>query len=195
MDRVPDLPPRTVHPMPGALLAGGILGFLGGLALAGIVVGVGVPLGPPLGGWWNLVFAGVWLGGGALLAALSWRANTLRFEPDHLVITRATGLRRRIPWAHVHGIGTGSSFDEDGDVVSRWLTVQVLRHPERPLPPSPSTLGEFRVWRREYIRSFSLNVPLAVKPVDSASRRGRTRYRTRRIVTGELESRGFRIPE
>jgi hypothetical protein len=181
--------------MPSALIGGGILGFLGGLVLAGLVVGIGVPVGPALGAWWNLVFVAVWLGGGALLGALSWRGTGLRFEDDHIVVARPTGLRGRIAWQHVESVNVDTSTNEDGDVIARWLTLTVLRHPELPVPPMPAVFGEFRVWRREYFRTVRLGVPLPVKAKDARGRFSRQHLRTRRIVREELTARGFDVPE
>jgi hypothetical protein len=188
-------PAVAVRPMPDALIAAVLLGFFGGLVLAGLVVGIGVPVGPALGAWWNLVFAGMWLGGGAVLATLCWRATLLRFESDHFVITRPTGWRRRIPWEHVRSLEESPSANEDGDVLTRWLTLLVLRHPGVPVPEMPSVLGEFRIWRRRNFRIVRLGVALPAKPVDAHNRFGRMRLRTRLLVLHELESRGFRLPD
>ncbi|HEY3607300.1 MAG TPA: hypothetical protein VGL06_07350 [Pseudonocardiaceae bacterium] len=189
-------PVVAVRPMPDALTAAVLLGLFGGLVLAGVIVGIGVPVGPALGAWWNLVFAGLWLGGGAVLGALSWRATCLRFEPDHFVITRPTGLRGRIPWEHVRSLEVSTSTNEDGDVMTRWLTLRVLRHPDVPVPEMPSTLGEFRIWRRQNFRIVRLGVALpGAEPVDAHNRFGRMRLRTRLVVLHELESRGFTLPD
>jgi hypothetical protein len=188
-------PVVAVRPMPAALGAAVLLGFFGGLVVAGVVVGIGVPVGPALGAWWNLVFAGLWLAAGAALAGLSWRAASLRFEPDRFVITRPTGWRRRIPWEHVRSVEVATSTDEDGDVTARWLTLVVLRHPDLPVPEMPTVFGEYRMWRRQHFRTVRLGVPLAGKPVDARNRFGRMRHHTRRIVLQELESRGFTVPD
>lgn len=185
----------AVRPMPDALAAGIVLGFFGGLVLAGVVVGIGVPVGPPLGAWWKLVFAALWLGGGAVLAALSWRATSLRFEPDQFVITRPTGWRRRIPWEHVRSVNAVTSTNEDGDVTGRWLTLTVLRHPEVPVPEMPMVFGDFVAWQRQHFRTVRLGVRLADKAVDARNRFGRMRQRTRGSVRQELESRGFEVPD
>jgi hypothetical protein len=183
----------VVRPMPGALVAGTVLGFFGGLVLAGLVVGIGVPVGPALGDWWNLVFAGVWLGGSALLAALSWRITTLRFEADQFVVTRPTGWRRRIPWEHVQSVRAENSTNEDGDVTMGWLTLEVLRNPDVPVPDMPTVIGEFRTWQRQHFRTVRLGVPLPAKQVDARGRFARMRLRTRQQVLQELESRGLTL--
>jgi hypothetical protein len=183
--------------MPGALGAGVLLGFFSGLVLAGVLVGIGVPFGPALGTAWNLVFAAIWLGGGAVLAALSWRVTSLRFEADQLVITRPTGRRRRIPWEHVHSVQAHTSTDEDGDVRARWLSLTVRRNPDVPVPPLPDplTLGAFREWHRAYLRDVPLGVSLARRPVDARTRFGRLRHQTRQVVYRELTARGFEVPD
>jgi hypothetical protein len=184
MERRTD-PGVVVRPMPDALVAGAVLGFFGGLALAGLVAGIGVPA---LG-----VFAGVWLGGGALLTTLSWRITTLRFEADHIVITRPTGWRRRIPWEHVQSVRAENTTNEDGDVTIRWLTLEVLRKPDVPVPDMPTVIGEFRTWQRQHFRTVRLGVALPAKPVDARGRLARTRLRTRQQVLQELESRGLTL--
>jgi len=46
----------------------------------------------------------------------------------------------------------------------------------------------------QHFRTIRLGVPLAGRPVDARNRFGRMRYRTRRLVLQELESRGFTVP-
>jgi hypothetical protein len=184
----------TIRQMPAAIFSGAILGVLAGVALAGLVVGIGVPLGPPLDKAWNLVFALVWLVGGAAIGTLSWWGRRLRFEPDELVITRPTGRRRHIRWEHVESVGIATAKNEDGDLVQRWLTVTVLRHPETPVPPTPTVLGEFRAWRKQHFRTVRLGVAMPVKATDAHSKFTFMALKVRTEVLRELELRGFQLP-
>lgn len=181
--------------MPDAAIAGGILGCAAGLAIAGVVVGVGVPYGPALGAWWNLVFVAVWLLGGGALATWSWKSTGMRFEQDRLVIRRPTGIRKTIPWDHIQSVAISTSTDEDDKVVARWLTLKILRHPDRPVPDMPTVFGPWREWNKEHFRTVRTGVALPKTPKDARNKFGEQRLRTRRAVIAELEARGFEVAE
>jgi hypothetical protein len=182
--------------MPDALLAGIVLGCLGGLVPAAVVILViGLPLWSLLGDWWNGVYVAVWLVGWVVLATLSWRTTGLSFGSDHLIVTRPTGMRRRIPWGSVHSFDVATSTDDDGDVVARWLILLVRRDPDEDVPPAPTTLAEVLRWRRRYFRQIRLGVPLPVTPKDATTRSRRMNRATRDAVTHELTARGFAVPD
>lgn len=150
---------------------------------------VSVPLawpGPVTALVFVVVFAGVtWL---------SWLRTSVRFEPDRVVITRLLLPNQHIPWSGVCQSRIDTVLDDDGErVLYRYARLAVLRDPDKPPAPMPTTPSEYRTWRRRTYRDVSVLVRFPDSP-DAAPPTGRFAeviLRNREIVRSEFTAHGF----
>ncbi len=181
---------RVIHPVPEHLSADLLVGVAFGLLFTFCV---SIPLGLPVVVT-ALVFA-------ALLAAftwLSWLRTSVRFEPDQVVITRLLRPNQRIPWSRVRQSQIDTVYADGRDqILYRHAQLAMLRDPDRPPRPMPTTPREYRRWREKTYREVSVLVRFPNSP-DAAPPSGRFAdviARNRDIVRSEFAAHGHPLRE
>jgi hypothetical protein len=137
----------------------------------------------------------------AILAAftwLSWVRTSVRFEPDQVVITRLLRLNQRIPWSRVRQSQIDTVWANGRDqILYRHAQLAVLRDPDAPPGPIPTTPREYRRWREKTYRDVSVLVRFPNSP-DAAPPQGRFAEvieRNRDIVRSEFAAHGHPLKE
>ncbi|HEX4224052.1 MAG TPA: hypothetical protein VHZ97_16910 [Pseudonocardiaceae bacterium] len=113
-----------------------------------------------------------------------------------VVITRL--LRQRIPWSRVRQSHIDTGYDDGGDeVLYRYVRLALLRNPDRPYDPMPSTLPEYRHWRQQTYRDVSVLVrfPNSTQAAPPKGRFAEVIRRNRDIVRAEFAAHGFPLEE
>ena len=140
-----------------------------------------------------LAFAVVFAG----LTWLSWARTSVRFETDQVVITRLLLPRQRIPWSRVRQSHIDTVYDDDTEVLYRHARLALLRKPDEPPGPMPTTSREYRRWRRRTYRDVSVLVRFPKSP-DAPGPTGRFAeviLRNRDIVRAEFAAHGHPLQE
>jgi hypothetical protein len=177
-----------VWPLPDHLGVDLIVGIFAGLLVFVIAV---APFGPPI-----VLLVPIILGLIAAIALLSFLVTSIRFDADHLVITRLWRTRQRIPWAHIAKISSVSHDDDDDVAIWHCASLLVYRHPGVPPEPKPTRLGEFSRWQRQTYRTILLPVHLPDRSADRPrDPLGRLATRSRELVLAELAEHGLTAPE
>lgn len=145
-----------------------------------------------------LAFAAVFAG----LTWLSWARTSVRFETDQVVITRLLLPRQRIPWSrvrqsHIDTVYAAYTRDGGSEVLYRHAQLALLRKPDEPPGPMPTTSREYRRWRRRTYRDVSVLVRFPKSP-DAPGPSGRFAeviLRNRDIVRAEFAAHGHPLNE
>lgn len=140
-----------------------------------------------------LAFAAVFAG----LTWLSWVRTSVQFETDQVVITRLLLPRQRIPWARVRQSHIDTVYGDGSDVLYRHAQLALLRNPDEPPGPVPTSLPEYRRWRRRTYRDVSVLVRFPKSP-DAPPPKGRFAeviLRNRDIVRTEFAAHGHPLQE
>lgn len=181
---------RVVHPVPEHLAADLLTGACFALLFTFCV---SIPLAWP-GLAEALAFVVVFAG----LTWSSWLRTSVRFEPDRVVVTRLLRPSQRIPWSRVCQSHIETVLDDDGErILYRYARLAVLRDPDTPPTPMPTTPPEYRTWRRRTYRDVSVLVRFPNSP-DAAPPSGRFAeviLRNREIVRSEFTAHGFPLAE
>jgi hypothetical protein len=141
-----------------------------------------------------LAFVAVFL----TLTWLSWTRTSVRFEPDQVVITRLLRPAQRIPWSRVRQSRIDTVYDDGGDeVLYRYARLALLRNPDRPPDPMPTTPAEYRHWRQQTYRDVSVLVrfPNSAQATPPKGRFADVIRRNRDIVRAEFAAHGFPLAE
>jgi hypothetical protein len=179
-----------VWPLPDHLGVDLIVGIFAGLLIFVVAV---APFGPPI-----VLLVPIIVGLIAAITLLSFLVTSIRFDTDHVVITRLWRTRQRIPWTRIAEITSVSQDHNDSDDVAIWrcAALMVYRNPDVPPEPTPTKPGELRRWQRQTYRTVLLPVHL---PDRSAPRPrgplGRLTARSRELVLAELTAHGLTAPE
>ncbi|HEY4454103.1 MAG TPA: hypothetical protein VGN81_07325 [Pseudonocardiaceae bacterium] len=181
---------RVVHPVPEHLAADLLTGTCFALLFTFCV---SIPL-----AWPRLVEALAFVLVFAGLTWLSWLRTSVRFEPEQVVITRLLLPNQHIPWSRVRQSHIDTVLDDDGErILYRYARLALLRDPDAPPAPVPTTLPEYRNWRRRTYRDISVLVRFPNSP-DAGPPTGRFAeviLRNRDIVRGEFAAHGFPLEE
>lgn len=182
---------RIVHPVPEHLSADLLIGVCFALLFTFCV---SIPL-----GWPGIVEALAFVAVFVAMTWLSWLRTSVRFEPDQVVITRLLLPNQRIPWSRVRQSNIEAVFDDDDDdrILYRYARLALLRDPNKPPTPMPTTLPEYRRWRHRTYRDVSVLVRFPNSP-DAGPPRGRFAeviLRNRDIVRSEFAAHGHPLDE
>ena len=131
------------------------------------------------------------------LTWLSWLRTSVRFETDQVVITRLLLPRQRIPWSRVRQSHIDTVYDDGSEVLYRHAQLALLRNPEQPPDPMPTTQPEYRRWRRKTYRDVSVLVrfPKSADAPDPKGRFADVILRNRAIVRAEFAAHGHPLQE
>jgi hypothetical protein len=137
----------------------------------------------------------------AILAAftwLSWLRTSVRFEPDQVVITRLLRPNQRIPWSRVRQSQVDTVYADGRDqILYRHAQLAMLRDPDQPARPMPTTPREYRRWREQTYREVSVLVrfPNSPEATPPSGRFADVIQRNRDIVRSEFAAHGHPLKE